>query len=174
MKTLISTISAVSALVLVASCGGGGDGPAATTTTTTTTPTTTTTSADVADKYVGAWGGCSVSGNSSERETIAFSKQNATTLGVSASNVKYAAAGCSGTPGTTTNQAGTLVLGGTATIGTSTVDKGVFTTGLEVQKQVFLATATTLLLGRAANDGGPVDADGYPTTLDSGPPLTRQ
>jgi len=41
------------------------------------------------------------------------------------------------------------------------------------QKQVFLATATTLSFGQQPGDGGTLDADGYPTTLDVNP-LVRQ
>ena len=173
MKTLISTISAVSALVLVVSCGGGGDAPASTPTTP-TAPTTTTTSADVADKYVGTWGGCLLEGSVYQRESLAFSKQNATTVAFTFNGSQFAAADCNGAALATTADSGTVVFGGTKTIGTSTVDKGIVIRATTESKQVFLATATTLIFGRSARDGGPVDADGYPTTLDSGLPLTRQ
>jgi hypothetical protein len=180
MKNLISMISAVSALALLASCGGGGDGSTAPSTTATTAPTTTTstststsTSADVADKYVGTWVGCSAAGSGSQQETDVISKQNATTIGATVSNVSFAAPGCSGPAGTTKNQIGTAVFVGTKTIGTSTVDEVIFTSGANVQKNVVLATATTLTFGVQAQSGGTVDADGYPTTLDSGS-LTKQ
>ena len=54
-----------------------------------------------------------------------------------------------------------------------TVDKGIVTQTDGAQKQVFLATATTLSFGQQPGDGGTLDADGYPTTLDVNP-LVRQ
>ena len=69
-----------------------------------------------------------------------------------------------------------MVFSGTKTIGADIVDKGIVTSGSAVSKQVFLvkgSSPVTLTTGRQASDGGAVDSDGYPTTLDS-TPLIKQ
>ena len=188
MKNLISLASSLSVVVLLAACGGGDDGPAAatstttTSTTTTTTPTTTTTTTTTtpapgdASRYVGTWSSCNSTGAStSRRETIVITATGASTLAFTFTETNFSAAACTGSAGTpSVGTTGTVAFTGTTkTVGTSTVDKGSVTEGTRVQKQIFLVTATTLVTGKTAGDGGTVDADGYPNTLESGG-LTKQ
>lgn len=167
----------VLALAFLAGCGGGGDSSTAADTGGTggtggTTPT-------AADKYVGTWSGCfsSGSGTGSHRESVTITRTGDASASFVFTGSDYAAAGCTGTPTATDTGSGTIALSGTKTIGTDTVDKGVITdSGKPAEKQVFLVKGTgpiTLSTGRGVNDGGTLDADGYPTTLDTNL-LTRQ
>jgi len=176
MTKFISVVSSVTFLAFLASCGGGGDGPAATTAaTTTTTPTPTALAAGDASRYVGTWSVCTSTGASTSRkETTVITATGPSSLNFTDTEINFAAAGCTGTAGAPSTSAGTVVFNGTTkTVGTSTVDKGTTTQGTTVQKQIFLVTATTLNSGKTVADGGTVDADGYPNSLDSGV-LTKQ
>lgn len=170
MKKLISIVSSLPLLVVLASCGGGGDDSAAAATTTTTTTTTATTpAAGDATRYAGSWGSCSSTGSAtSEKEAIIITVTSANSFAFTDTTTSYGSPGCAGAAGATTNStSGTVVFSGTKTVGTDTVDKGIMTQGTNSKKQIFLATATTIRTGRTAQDGGPVDADGYPNTLDA-------
>ena len=173
MKKLISLVSGMLVVALLAACGGGGDdGPAtATPSTTTTTPTTTTTTAAAA-KYVGTWVGCFPNGtNASSRETLVLTQQGPDGLSAASTETNFAAASCGGAAGTTKTNSATAALAGTKTIGTDTVDKGIVTQkDRPPQKQVLLVKGTApamLFFGKQSEDGGTVDAEGYPTTLES-------
>lgn len=172
MKKLLSLGSSLAVVFFLASCGGGGDdGPApATSTTTTTTP-----APGDASRYVGTWSACvSTGASTSRKETVVITATGPSTLAFTQSETNFAAAGCAGTAGTPSTSSGTVAFTGTTkTVGTSTVDKGTVTEGTTVQKQIFLVTATTLNSGKSVADGGTVDADGYPNSLDSGV-LTKQ
>ena len=180
MKNLILTLSALSVAAMLAACGGGSDADpasataAASTETTTATSTTTTTETATAAKYAGTWSGCFTTGAATSRqETLVITQLTADTASFAFTEVNYGALACAGTAGATSTDAGTVAFSGTKTIGTDTVDKGIVTQADGTQKQVFLATATTLSFGRQPDDGGTPDADGYPTTFD-GNALTRQ
>ena len=173
MKKLISLVSSISVVALLAACGGGGDDGLATATpsTTTTTPATTTTTGAAA-KYVGTWVGCFPNGtNASTRETLVLTQQGPDSLSTASTETSFAAASCGGAAGTTKTSSDTAALAGTKTIGTDTVDKVIVTQkDRPPQKQVLLVKGTApamLFVGKGLADGGTVDAEGYPTTLDS-------
>lgn len=172
MKNRILALAALSVATMLTACGGGGDGNPASTTaqassaeaSTTTTTTMTTTAA----KYAGTWGGCFATGAATSRqETLVIVQQGSDSASFSFTEVNYDALACAGAAGTTSTDAGTIAFSGSMTIGADTVDKGIVTQTNGVQKQVFLATETTLTFGRQPGDGGAVDADGYPTTFDT-------
>ena len=179
MKNLILALAAAAVATMLAACGGGGGGGDADATSATATAgteaagATTSASTDIASRYAGTWGGCFATGPaSSRRETLVITQQGADTASFSFAEVNYAALDCAGTAGATSTDAGTIAFSGTKTMGADTVDKGIVTQADGAQKQVFLATATTLSFGREPGDGGTLDADGYPTTLDANP-MTR-
>jgi hypothetical protein len=159
MKKLL-IVASVSALALLAGCGGGdgdgdGDGGMA-------GPIQTV------DKYVGKWSSCFAIETGFEKDTFSLNKVNDTKGVIFDSRATYRFPDCSGTATILKASIGTLVLNGTTTIGGDTVDKALITeSGYPPdQKQVFLIRGTgpvTLTSGRM---GGPIDADGYPTTLD--------
>jgi hypothetical protein len=170
MKNLILTLSGLSVAVLLAACGGGGgvdDSAAAASATATVTATATPGGVD-ATRYAGAWGSCSSIGNgASEQESIVITATSASSFDFIDTTTSYAAPGCAGAAGAITKStSGTVVFTGTKTVATDTVDAGILTQGTDSRKQIFLATATTITTGRMAQDGGVLDADGYPTTLD--------
>jgi len=187
MKTLISIISAVSALALLASCGGGGDDAPAvaaaaptptsttpapgTTTPVTTTPIVTPGSSAQLSSFAGTWVGCFSEGTTSERETLVFTQQSADTFSAASTAAHYAGAGCTGTVTRTSSESGTVTFTGTKTIGADTVNKFIFTKpGSPPSKNVALVKGTnpvTLTFGKDAENGGVLDAEGYPTTLES-------
>lgn len=169
---LISIVSSMTLLVLLASCGGGSDDPAPTASTTPgTTPTTpATTPTETALKYAGTWVGCFPNGAASSRETLVITQSTATVLSATSTETNYAAASCAGAAGTTRTNPSTFTVDGSKTIGTDTVDKVTITQpGRPAQKQVVLVKGTApvmLFVGKQASDGGVVDAEGYPTTLE--------
>lgn len=171
MNTLRSLVSSLAVVGFLTACGGGSDNiqPAG------STSTTTTVTAGDASRYAGTWSACFSNGAStSQRETIVITPTGATTAAFTDSQTNYSAAGCAGSAGTPTINTGSVAFTGTTKIvGTSTVDKGTVTQGTNVKKQIFLVTATTLNTGKEVGDGGTVDADGYPNSLDSGG-LTKQ
>ena len=169
MRNLISLASSVALVALLSACGGSDD-PAPT-----TPPPPATVTAGDASRYAGTWSACvSTGASTSRKETVVITATGASTLAFSQSETNFAAAGCTGTAGTPSTGTGTAVFTGTTkTVGTSTVDKGTVTQGTKVQKQIFLVTATTLTTGKGVGDGGTLDADGYPNSLDSGV-LTKQ
>ena len=154
-------------LVLLAGCGGGGDSA-----TDTPAPATPTPQAATAAKYVGSWSGCfDRSTTTSRRESVVITQVTAESVSFNYSEVSFAQASCGGSAGTTVSDSGTIAFSGTKVIGTETVDKGSVTSvGSPVQKQVFLVrqgTPATLVFGKNADDGGVLDAEGYPTTLET-------
>ena len=162
MKKLLSLGLSLSVAALMASCGGGDDGPA-------------TVTAGDANRYAGTYNACVSTGTSTSRkETIVITATGASTAAFTDTQTNYSAAACTGTAGTPTISTGTVAFTGTTKIvGTSTVDKGTVTQGTRVDKQIFLLAGGTLTTGKSVGDGGTVDADGYPNSLDSGV-LTKQ
>ena len=170
---LISIVSSMTLLVLLASCGGGSDdpAPAASATTPATTPTTPAPApTETALKYAGTWVGCFPNGAASSRETLVITQLTPAVLSATSTETNYAAASCAGAAGTTKTNPSTFTVDGSKTIGTDTVDKVTITQpGRPAQKQVVLAKGTApvmLFVGKQAADGGAVDAEGYPTTLE--------
>lgn len=169
MIKLISIVPALLSLTLLASCGGGGnESGAATTPPITTTPPAIAT--PDASRYVGTWADCFQTGAAtSTRETVVISAQSSSSVTFSNTETPYATLACAGKAGSPVTTTGSVTFNGTKTVGTDTVDKGIVTEGTNApRKQIFLVTATTLKSGRSVQDGGSVDADGYPTSFDSG------
>jgi hypothetical protein len=171
MKNSILIVPAIVALALVASCGGGDGDPAAgtSTSTTATSATDTTATSGVVDKYVGTWIGPCVSVGASEweREAFTITKTGDTTFTFSSVNSIYASSSCSGTPTRSDSGTGTGTMRGTKTIGTDTVDKIDIVENGTVHKEVVLIKDGKLYNGRAASEGGSVDSEGYPATLET-------
>lgn len=166
-------IVGVAALALLTGCGGGGDGSGTAGTTTTTTTTTTTSTASAVDKYVGTWSGCFAGVGGSFKETITITKSSDTVASYSFIGAEYASADCSGTSTGGDSGSGTATMVGTKTIGSETVDKVDMVESSLSEKQVLAIVGAELVSGVAAADGGTVDADGYPNTL-NGDGLTKQ
>ncbi len=182
MKKFILLASYLSVATLLASCGGGGDdapaaaaaAPAPTSATpapVTTTPVAAVGSSAQLSSFAGTWVGCFSEGTTSERETLVFTQQGADTFSAASSATHYASTGCAGAVTRTSSESGTVTFTGTKSIGTDTVNKFIFTkAGSPPSKNVALVSGTnpvTLTFGKEAQDGGVLDAEGYPTTLQS-------
>jgi hypothetical protein len=133
-----------------------------------------------ASKYAGTWTGCEPQQpTTSKRLTIVYTPQAADMFAFSGAEVQYAAPACAGAAGSTDAFAGTATLTGTKIIGAETVDKVTLAQiGAPAEQQVYLLKGTgsntvTLQFGLEARDGGGLDAEGYPNTLDH-KILTRQ
>lgn len=156
MRNLKRVISGLALVALVTACGGGDDDE----------PPFT------ADKYVGTWTMCTPTGaTTSEKETIVLVRGTAiNTLDFISTNTAHFAADCTGFFGTPQTETGTVTFNGTKVIGVETVDRAFIASGGLGEKQVLVVRPTipqTLAVGRTASDGGTLDADGYPTTLES-------
>jgi hypothetical protein len=153
--------------MLVACGGGGGDAP----------------SDGAADKFVGTWSACSptptpIPGVISIRADYVITKTGSSSLSISLDGVGFSAAGCTGTQVNKVSgiATGTIILNGTKVIGSQTVDRlnntlvsatpslnGSF-------KDIALVSGNTLNFGAIS----PVDADGYPTQIDTANPFIKQ
>lgn len=154
MKNLNCVFPGLALAALLTACGGGDDDPPF-----------------AADKYVGTWSMCTSTGaTTSEKETLILVRGTAiNTLDFTSSTTAHFAAGCTGFFGTPQTQTGTVTFNGTKVIGNETVDR-VFIGGGLGEKQVLVVRATspqTMTTGRSSSEGGTLDADGYPTTLDT-------
>jgi len=155
MKNQSLIAAAVSALALLAACGGNDD--------------STGSSAAGIDRYVGTWSSCYATATGFEKDTFQLKRVSDTQGVIFDGKIAYQFADCSGTGTPLKASIGTLVFSGTTTIGGVTVDRALISeSGFPPdQKQVYLVQGTapaTLTSGRMQ---GPVDADGYPATLDS-------
>jgi hypothetical protein len=171
MKNLILTLSGLSVAVLLAACGGGGASSSVDDSAAVAATAAAATPAGVdATRYAGSWGSCSSTGNgASETEAFVITATSTDSFAFNDTTTSYASADCSGAAGAITGStSGTFVFSGTKILGTDTVDEGILTQGTNApQKQILLATATTIRTGRMVQDGGTLDADGYPNTLDT-------
>ena len=177
MNTLRCIVSSLAVAGFLTACGGGSDDIKPAGSTTTTTTTTTVTAGD-ASRYAGTWVGCFSEGpTTSSRQTLVLTQQGANSLSGASTETAFAAPSCGGTAGVTKTSSGTIAFAGTKTIGADTVDKATITfPGKPPQKQVLLVKGTApamLFFGKEPGDGGTLDADGYPTTLESNG-LTKQ
>lgn len=186
LVTDLRLIAGIGILAVLAACGGGGGdasttsigggtgGTGTTTTTgggggtTTTTGGTTTTSA-VVDKYIGTWVSCkATSASSSEQETLVLQKASDTTVNTSSSVKSFPTTNCSGTGTAQPTDSGTATWVGTKLVGSETVDEINIVQGTTTIKQIVLIRSDgKLYSGVEAVSGGPVDANGYPTTLET-------
>lgn len=161
-------------LVLLAACGGGGgggdaDGGTAAPGTTSTTPATTSETSNV-DVYVGNWVACFMEGGGSMRESLVITRTSDTSLTFTFTGQRFASTDCSGTAQSTDSGTGTATLTGKKTVGTEVADKVQITEGNVTDKDLLAVRADgKLYVGRDADSGGTVDADGYPNTFDTDP-----
>mgnify|MGYP001203926491 CR=1 FL=1 len=159
MMRYLGLLAGIAALALVAACGGGDDGAGR----------GVDLGAPNSGRYEGDWGRCVPAGTGSRKETLDFTRYNDNTAVFLALAFTYASSDCSGAA-TFTSSTGNVVFHGTKTIAGTAVDKVIVNTeGGGAEKQVYLIQGTgtgpfTLTAGRI---GAGVDADGYPTTLDS-------
>lgn len=155
MKNLIRAISTLALVALFAGCGGGDD------------------STFAGDKYIGTWAMCRQTGTATwEKETLVITAATTpNTLAFNDSTAAYFNASCTGAFGTPQLDSGTISnFNGTKLIGFDTVDRVFIGNGGLGQKQILVIRTTnplTLATGVTASDGGTLDADGYPTTLDT-------
>lgn len=159
MKRYLVLLAGIAALALVAACdGGNGSGGLG-----------GDLGAPNIGRYEGDWSRCVPAGTGSRKETLDFTRYNGNTVVFLALAFTYASADCSG-GATVTSSTGNVVFHGTKTIAGAAVDKVIVNTeGGAAEKQVYLIQGSgtgpfTLTAGRI---GAGVDADGYPTTLDS-------
>jgi hypothetical protein len=154
MKNLIRALSTLALAALLTACGGSDSGFAG-------------------DKYIGTWAMCRQTGTAQwEKETLTITAGTTPdTLAFTSSTAAYFNDQCSGAFGTPQLESGTISnFDGTKTIGSETVDRVFIGNGGLGEKQVLVVRATnplTLVTGRSATDGGTLDADGYPATLDT-------
>jgi hypothetical protein len=157
MKNLICVCSGLVLAVVMTACGGG-----------------YSTSNAAGDKYIGTWARCTATADPTrwEKETLSISAgTTADTLAFSDITAVYFTADCTGAFGTPQVDTGTISsFAGTKVIGFDTVDQVFIGNGGLGQKQIMVIRTTnplTLFTGRTAGDGGTLDANGYPTTLDT-------
>lgn len=162
-------------LVLLTACGGGGGSgdDAGTTGTTPGTPSgtsTTTTAASGVDVYVGRWTACLREQNGSQREELEITRTSDTQLNFTFTGRRFASTDCSGTAQSTDSGTGTGMLVGKGSIGGEVVDRVNITEGSQTDKDILAVRADgKLYVGRHPDDGGSVDAQGYPTAFDTDP-----
>ena len=159
MMRYLGLLAGIATLALVAACGGGDNGA----------ELPGTVEATNIGKYEGDWSRCVPAGTGSRKDTLVFTRYNDNTVVFLALGFTYTSSDCSGAA-TVTSSTGNMVFHGTKTIAGAAVDKVIVNTeGGAAEKQVYLIQGTgtgpfTLTAGRI---GAGVDADGYPTTLDS-------
>lgn len=188
MKKLTCILSGISLLLLVTACGGGSDGSAAATAATPATGASATpydtagaapaSAVPAPASYAGTWLQCGAEGQStSSKQTLVITQESATTYTGLMTRTSYASPLCAGAAGITETSTAAVTLTGTKTIGDDLVDKVIVTVDQRAPfKTVFLLKGTApamLFFGKDASEGGAVDADGYPTTLEAGA-STRQ
>lgn len=158
MVKQISSLASVLVLALLAGCGGSDD-------------------ADLA-RYIGTWATCTPgTGTATEKETLTLGTQSGNTLQFVSSTSIYLGPNCTGTSTILPPTTGTVAFNGSKAIGTEVVDKVIVTHDGTSDKDVVLVrsvSALTLLTGLTANQGGAVDAEGYPVSLDNNKVFARQ
>lgn len=163
MTRLARLVSAAGAALLIAACGGGGgDGGGAT-------------AADPIDKYIGSWAACIVVGTLSGQAILAYAKKDTHSASFDLTATLHGNTNCtSPLPGSTVPlDSGTLVIDGTATVESKTVDIVTFNSapsGVSAKDIAFIDGKEL----RGGDELSPPDAQGYPTALDTGIALTRQ
>jgi hypothetical protein len=163
-------------LVLLVACGGGDDDESSTSTTTTTTTTNTTTTTGATTQntatalYAGRWTVCTREQVGSQRENLEITRVSDTQATFVFTGQRFASTDCSGAVQSTDSGSGSIVLVGKGAVGGEVVDKVQITENNVTDKEVLAVRADgKLYVGRDADSGGTLDAEGYPTTFDTDP-----
>jgi hypothetical protein len=178
LSASLSLIALFTATLTACGGGGGGDTPPPA-----PAPAPTTANSGT-DKYVGTWGNCrpitgAANGILSGRVDFVFNKTSETVMGGSLNYVYFKTTDCSGVVATTLTSVGTAVvtINGTKLIGTQTVDRLDFiarsATISEFNgsfKEIGLVSGNTLILSASST----LDANGYPTALDTATVFKKQ
>jgi len=166
----LALLAGAATLAVLAACGGGGGGGDGTTLGGSTDGSTGgTTASAVVDKYVGTWVLCRGTGSmGSEREDLTLVKASDTTVNFSSTDAGYASTDCSGAVTTSQTDTGTATFVGSETLGADTVDKiDIVQNGSTIRQVIVIRADGKFYSGVDAGSGGPVDANGYPTTLET-------
>ena len=120
------------------------------------------------DKYVGTWSHCFTEGTGSARDTFTIVKTGTFTGSSTGTDTRYASsATCSGAATSSKATSGnTITWRGTKTLGADTVDKIELVEQGVLGKTVVVIKNGLLFTGRDVRDGGSLDSEGYPTSLD--------
>ena len=156
---MFRTAAVLVCAVALAACGGGGNG---------TAPI-----AGPSDKYVGAWGSCLFTGPGTISVSIAFSfnRIDANQLAYTLTATGFLNANCTApAPGAVATETGTVVIDGSGIADGKPIEKITTTAAGVSDKDIVYLNGNRFQLGNAT----PVDADGYPTTLDPSAVFTRQ
>lgn len=162
LGTALSTLAAVTAL---SACGGGGgDAP----------PTETTAVIDPIDKYLGAWevpcfswrsgGSPGDPDNRSTRAESIVTKIDRHKVSTTTEQYDYTNTTCT-EPATVTHSTSSVELDGTKVIDFGEVDRLIYTSDLGA-KQAIAQVVDNKFYGTVADLLTPVDAQGYPTSID--------
>jgi len=177
-------LSLCSLAMLTACGGGGGDNSAPVVIPSTTTGATETPQTEPpapatsrADAYVGTWRSICIPATESNLsfyvEAVA-TKVSATQVSVHNNLVGFGGLTCAGPVlSTGDNGTDTYTLTGTTTVGTKLVDQVILTHNSADTKSLAYTDGSTLLFGNTAT-GSAVDSNGYPTSLNTAYPFTRQ
>ena len=156
---MFRTAAVLVCAVALAACGGGGNG---------TAPI-----AGPSDKYVGAWGSCLFTGPGTISVSIAFSfnRIDANQLAYTLTATGFSNPDCTGpVPGAMVTQSGTVSVDGTGIADGKPIEKITTTAAGVSDKDIVYLNGNQFQFGNET----PVDADGYPTTLDTSVVFTRQ
>ena len=167
-KFTIYAATSVALLTLLVACGGGGS----------STPAQTPVVADVTDKYVGTWTVCVPNAPAASvgatKEVINWKKTSATVATYDFTQTSYANTTCAGTPTSTNTSTGTDTFVGTKLIGSTSVDKiSVIDSTAPTTTLKGISTVVGNLL-KTGDGNSPLDAEGYPTALDTVYIYTKQ
>jgi hypothetical protein len=120
---------------------------------------------DPADKYAGQWSTCRRHSERFVQETLTMTKIAPALLQVVQHEAWFAWPGCAGSPTAQSEQSMIFALTGTKVIGDGIVDKVVnISSDASIHKDVLRVEKYKL---RYTADSSKVDADGFPTELDS-------
>lgn len=135
--------------LLLSACGPSGDDPV---------------DSSPAGKYVGVWDiPCVADGSSSVSGEATLNKSNDNLVSGSLTWRSFANASCSGAPSATETLPASLTIHGTGSVSGKTVDKVTATLGNDAEKDIHYVEGDRWF---ESPEGSPVDAEGFPTTLD--------
>lgn len=143
---LMAMALAVSAVLI--GCGGGGDDD----------------DTQAADKYAGTWDiPCQAESGLSANATLVVNKTGANSLTGTSTLRMFRNTTCAGNPATSQDFPAAISIEGTQQASGKTADKVTEQSFGDTGKDIFLVEGNRLF---SSPEGSPVDAQGYPTTLD--------